>query len=397
MPHVLAQSVAIFTTVMTVAAMGYFLASMIAARAFMATRRTVLPDFSPGVSILKSLKGLDPGMIEAFRSHCAQAYAGKFELLFGVSSLADPAVAAVEQLKREFPFHDIQLVVCLARLGSNGKVSNLAQLIPYARYDYLLINDSDITVSSRYLERVMAHFGPEAGDHVHPGKQAVGLVTALYRGRAHGTFPSQLEALGIATDFQAGVLLSRMIEGGLHYGLGSTLAVSRKALAQIGGLEPLADHLADDYELGARVSRAGYRVALSAEAVETSVPAYSWRGFVDHQLRWARTVRDARPWGYAGLIFTHGFGWALLNVLASGVSALSLWLLGLSFFLRLAQAMTVGAQVLSDHQLLPRLWLLPLRDLIAMGVWIAGLAGNTIVWRGERFLLRGGKLIKYAG
>jgi len=330
MPHVLAQSVAIFTTVLTLAAMGYFLASMIAARVFISTRRAVLPSFSPGVSILKSLKGLDPGMIEAFRSHCAQAYAGKFELLFGISSLADPAVAAVEQLKREFPFHDIQLVVCPARLGSNGKVSTLAQLIPYARYDYLLINDSDITVSSRYLERVMAHFGPEAGNHVHRGKQAdpAGLVTALYRGRAHGTFPSQLEALGIATDFQAGVLLSRMIEGGLHYGLGSTLAVSRKALAEIGGLEPLADHLADDYELGARVSGAGYRVALSAEAVETSVPAYSWRGFLDHQLRWTRTVRDARPWGYAGLVFTHGLGWALLNVLASGVSALSLWLLG---------------------------------------------------------------------
>jgi ceramide glucosyltransferase len=399
MPHVLAQSVAILTTVLTVAAMGYFLASMIAARAFIAARRTVLPAFSPGVSILKSLKGLDPGMIEAFRSHCAQAYGGEFELLFGVSSLADPAVAAVEQLKLEFPFHAIQLVVCPARLGSNGKVSTLAQLIPYARFGHLLINDSDITVSSRYLERVMAHFAPLPDDHVHFGKQAapVGLVTALYRGRAHGTLPSQLEALGIATDFQAGVLLSKMIEGGLHYGLGSTLAISRKALAEIGGLEPLVDHLADDYELGARVSKASYRVALSAEVVETSVPAYGWRGFVDHQSRWARTVRDARPWGYAGLVFTHGFGWALLNMLASGASALSLWLLGLSFFLRLAQAMTVGAQVLNDHQLLPRLWLLPLRDLIAMGVWVTGFAGNTIVWRGERFLLKGGKLQALGG
>jgi len=396
MPHVLAQSVAIFTTVLTVAAMGYFLASMIAARVFLATRRTVLPAFAPSVSILKSLKGLDPGMIEAFRSHCAQAYAGKFELLFGVSSLADPAVAAVEELKLEFPFHAIQLVVCPERLGSNGKVSTLAQLVPYARYDHLLINDSDITVSSRYLERVMAHFAPPPDDRVPLGNKVapVGLVTALYRGRAHGTFPSQLEALGIATDFQAGVLLSKMIEGGLHYGLGSTLAVSRRALTQIGGLEPLVDHLADDYELGARVSQAGYRVALSAEVVETSVPAYRWRGFFDHQSRWARTVRDARPWGYAGLVFTHGQGWALLNVLASGASALSLWLLGLSFFLRLAQAMTVGAQVLNDHQLLPRLWLLPLRDLIAMGVWIAGFAGNTVEWRGERFLLKGGRLLR---
>jgi len=109
-------------------------------------------------------------------------------------------------------------------------------------------------------------------------------------------------------------------------------------------------------------------------------------------LRWARTVRNARPWGYAGLIFTHGLGWALLNVLASGLSPLSLWLLGLSFLLRVTQAMTVGAQVLGDHQVLPSLWLLPLRDIVAMGVWVAGFAGNTIVWRGERFVLKGGKL-----
>jgi ceramide glucosyltransferase len=243
----------------------------------------------------------------------------------------------------------------------------------------------------------MAHFAPPHGDALpasHSGEahKEVGLVTALYRGQAHGTLPSRLEALGIATDFQAGVLLSKMIEGGLHYGLGSTLAISRVALEKIGGLAPLVDHLADDYELGARVSRAGYRVVLSAEVVETAIPAYGWRAFIDHQLRWARTVRDARPAGYAGLLFTHGLPLALLNVLASGLSPLSLWLLGLSFFLRLSLAMTVGAEVLGDHQVLPNLWLLPLRDLVAMGVWMAGFAGNTIVWRGQRFLLRAGKL-----
>jgi ceramide glucosyltransferase len=142
------------------------------------------------------------------------------------------------------------------------------------------------------------------------------------------------------------------------------------------------------------VAKAGYRVELSAEVVETGVSEYSWRGFFDHQLRWLRTVRDARPGGYAGLIFTHGLGWALLNLIASGLSPLSLWLLGLSFFLRLAQAMTVGAEVLGDHQVLPMLWLLPLRDVTAMGLWVAGFAGDTIVWRGERFVLRDGKLGK---
>jgi ceramide glucosyltransferase len=401
MSRVLAQSIEIATTVLAVAGMGYFLAAMVAAWAFLAGRRARLSAFSPGVSVLKSLHGLDPEMVDAFRSHCRQTYGGDVELLFGVSSLTDPAAAAVEQLIKEFPTHSIHLIRCPTRLGSNGKVSTLVQLATHARYNFLLINDSDITVSPRYLERIMAHFAPppdESSSAQDGGKarKEVGLVTVLYRGRAHTTLPSRLEALGIATDFQAGVLLSRMIEGGLHYGLGSTLAVSRKALDKIDGLMPLVDYLADDYELGARVCRAGYRVALSAEVVETAIPAYSWRGFLDHQLRWARTVRDARPWGYAGLVFTHGLSLALLNVLASGFSLLSLWLLGLSFLLRLALAMTVGAEVLSDRQVLPSLWLLPLRDLVAMGVWVAGFAGNAINWRGESFLLKGGKLEQIA-
>jgi ceramide glucosyltransferase len=391
MPHAFALSIEILTTVLTVAGMGYFLAALIAARAFLAARRAPLAAFAPGVSVLKSLKGLDPGMIEAFRSHCRQSYAGEYELLFGVSSLDDPAAAAVEQLIAEFPERSIRLVECPERLGSNGKVSTLAQLATHARHEFLLINDSDITVSPSYLEKVMGCFAPPPESC---GKAQVGLVTALYRGRPHGTLPSRLEALGIATDFQAGVLLSKMIEGGLRYGLGSTLAVRRSALDRIGGLAALADYLADDYELGARVAAAGHRVALSAEVVETAIPPYGWRGFLDHQLRWARTVRDARPWGYAGLIFTHGLAWAVLNVLASGLSLPSLWLLGMSFFLRLALAMMVGAQVLGDHRVLPSLWLLPLRDLVATGVWVAGFAGNTVVWRGERFALKGGRLEK---
>jgi ceramide glucosyltransferase len=392
MTHALAQSVEILTTILAVAGIGYFLAAWVAAWVFLAERRGPLAAFAPGVSMLKSLKGIDPGMLDAFRSHCRQSYTGNYELLFGVSSMDDPAAEAVAQLQSEFPQCAIRLIECPERLGTNGKVSTLVQLVPHARHEFLLINDSDITVSAGYLERVMACFAPANGKD--KPRQQVGLVTALYRGRAHGTLPSRFEALGIATDFQPSVLLAKIIEKGLHYGLGSTLAVSREALDKIGGLLPLVDRLADDYELGVRVDRAGYRIALAPEVVETAIPAYSWRGFLDHQLRWARTVRDARPWGYAGLVFTYGMSWALLNVLASGASPLSLWLLGLSFFLRLALAMTVGAGVLADHQVLPNLWLLPLRDLVAMGVWVAGFAGNTIVWRGERFALKDGKLEK---
>jgi ceramide glucosyltransferase len=423
MPHVLAQSIEILTTILAMAGIGYFVAAWLAARVFLAARHEPLTAFTPGVSVLKSLKGLDPGMMEAFRSHCRQSYAGEFELLFGVASLDDPAVPAVERLMVEFPQRRIRLIECPEQLGTNGKVSTLTQLAAEARYDFLLIHDSDITVGPRYLERVMACFAPAESfsgaearvdsDGVMRGlnppppsgpdgiqrcagiaPQEVGLVTALYRGRAHRTLASKFEALGIATDFQAGVLLSKWIEGGLHYGFGSTLAVRREALDKIGGLLPLADYLADDYELGARVDGAGYRVALTAEVVETSIAAYGWRGFLQHQLRWERAVRDSRPWGYVGLIFTHGLGWALLNVLASGASPLSLNLLGVSFLLRMALAVKGGVEVLDDSQVLPWLWLVPLRDLAAMGVWVAGFVGNTILWRGQRFRLKNGKLEK---
>ena len=397
--HAIALAVEIVTTSLTVAGIGYFLAAIVAARVFSHERRVPRPEFAPAVSILKSLKGLDPEMMDAFRSHCAQNYAGEYELLFGAASLDDPAAAAVKELQAEFPTHAIRLIQCPEKLGTNGKVSVLAQLVTHARNDFLLINDSDITVSPRYLERVMCRFAPASQD---AAKSPVGLVTALYRGKANGAtsrgstlpsrLPSRFEALGIATEFMPGVLLSKLIEGGLHYGLGSTLAVRREALEKIGGLLSIADYLADDYELGARIVHAGYRVEVSAEVVETSIPAYSWRGFFDHQLRWLRTVRCSRPAGYAGLIFTHGLAWALLNVLASGLSPLSLWLLGLSFFLRLAQAMMVGATILGDHEVLPNLWSLPLRDVIAMALWVASFSGDTIVWRGERFTLKAGKL-----
>jgi ceramide glucosyltransferase len=391
MPHALAHAIEILTTAMTVAGIGYFLASILAARIYLHASRQPAPAFTPGVTVMKSLKGVDPGMMDAFRSHCRQDYAGDFELLFGVASLDDPAVAAVERLQAEFPSLAIKLIECPERLGTNGKVSTLFQMSFHARHDFLLINDADISVSPHYLARVMGCFAPPVQSARNP-LPPVGLVTALYRGQAHGTLGSRFEALGIATDFMPGVLLSRLIEGGLHYGLGSTLAVRRDALEKAGGLLALVDHLGDDYEMGARVDKAGYRVALCPEVVATAVPAYRRREFVDHQLRWARTVRDSRPGGYFGLIVTYGFAWAVLNLLASGLSPVSLWLFALSFFLRLAQAMTVGAQVLGDHQVLGSLWLLPLRDLVQLAVWIAGLAGNTIVWRGDRFVLKDGKL-----
>ena len=421
MPQAWAQAVEGVTTVLAIVGMGYYMAALLAAFVFLGRRQPRASGARPSVSILKSLKGLDPGMLEAFRTHCRQEYAGDYELLFGVGSLEDPAAAAVRELQREFPEREIRLVECPKRLGTNGKVSTLIQLEPHARCEYLLINDSDITVGPQYLERVMAEFekqgpreqgnegtikqgtketGNDEGEEKaksirdNGAKGPVGLVTALYRGRVHGTIGSRFESLGISTDFIPAVLLARWLEGGLRYGLGSTLAVSRQALAAIGGLDALKDQLADDYQMGARIRNNGFQVVLSRQVVETSVPAYRWRGFVEHQLRWYRTVRDARPWGYAGMVFTFGLCWSALNVVASGVSLLSLWLLAMAFFLRLALAMAVGPTCSTTARCCESLWLLPVRDAVAMGMWVAGFAGDTIVWRGERFHVRDGKLTR---
>lgn len=375
------------TTLLTLAGLGYYVVALLSARAFL--RRTRFPaGFTPAVSILKPLRGVDPGMLEAFASHCRQEYSGEYEILFGVAGIDDPAVALVRQLQADFPAHAIRLIVCPEDLGANGKVSCLAQLLPHARYDYLIVNDSDIRVDPHYLANVLTRFAPA------PEQRPVGLVTALYRGRAHGTFGSKLEALGISTDFAPAVLTSRFLERGLSFGLGSTLAVSRNALDAIGGFVPFADYLADDYQIGARIHRAGFRVELGDEVVETSVPAYSFSDFLHHQLRWMRTMRESRRAGYAGMVFSYGLAWAFLNLIATGFSLPAVALLSLALFLRLALALGVGVSLLNDRQVLRDLWLVLPRDLAALALWAWSYASNTVTWRGERMIIREGKIVR---
>jgi ceramide glucosyltransferase len=381
--------VAAITTLLTVAGLGYYLLALWSARAFDRKRRRALPGFQPGVSILKPVKGLDPEMYAGFSSHCLQDYQGPYEILFGVSNMADPAVAAIERLQKEFPQRAIRLILCPQLLGPNGKVSNLVQMLGEAQYDHILINDSDIRVAPGYLRHIMACFELPA----RPSRP-VGMVTALYRGHAQDTIGSRMEALGIATDFIAGVLTARQIEGGIRFGLGSTLAISRAALDAIGGLAPLVDYLADDYELGVRIWRSGFEIALSSEVVDTFLPAYRFPQFLAHQIRWSRSTRDSRKLGYAGLVFTYGLPWALFNLVASGASLTSFALLSLALLARVALALGVGVGVLNDRQVVRDLWLLPLRDLVALGLWIWSFAGNTVAWRDQHFALKDGKMTR---
>jgi len=337
----------------------------------------------PPVSILKPLKGTDPEIDASFRSHCLQDYPD-YEIIFGVSDPADPAVASVERLQREFPERTIRLVICPAKLGTNVKVSNLAQMLPWAGHEILLVSDSDIRAERDYLRRIVEPLA----------NSKTGMVTCLYRGSAGPTLGSRLESLGISADFCAGVLAARQLEGGLRFSLGSTLLFRRADLEKIGGFEAIVDYLADDYELGKRIFQLGLGVELSDAVVETHLPAYSLHEFFSHQLRWARAVRDSRAAGYLGLVFTFGLIWAALAVITARGAAWAWLFLAVTFVLRLAVALIVGGAVLGDRTVFQNLWLLPLRDLVAVMVWLASFAGHTVSWRGEHFELKNGKLIR---
>ena len=367
--------------------LGYLMLSLWSEWRFLAQRRAAgqrpRREFTPPVSILKPLRGSDREMYASFRSHCLQDYP-QYEIIFGVNDEADDAVAEVERLRHEFPAHDIRLVVCAEPLGSNRKVSNLSQMMREAKHGHVVINDSDIRVPEDYLRRIVA-----------PMEDAqVGLVTALYRAEAGRSIASRIEAVTIATDFAGGVLCAMEIEGGLHFGLGSTLAFPRASVEAIGGLETLVDYLADDHELGRMISEAGYKVVLSDVVVETFLPEYEFGAMFEHQLRWARTVRDLRKFGYIGVLLTFGLPWAMAAALCAGGAAWSLVLLGAVALARFASGYLLCGPILHDRLTLRDLWLIPARDVVGVAIWFASFGGDVIVWRGERFHLKDGKLTR---
>jgi ceramide glucosyltransferase len=379
------QGIQILAVLGAISSMGYYALCLWSASRFLRERKTGDKSVRPtqAVSILKPLRGTDPEMYESFRTHCLQDYP-EYEIIFGVGDANDPAIPLVEQLKAEFPQREIRLLICPEILGANTKVSNLAQMVREARYEYLIVNDSDIRVEPDYLRRVLAPLAdPE-----------VGLVTCLYRGIANSTLGSRLESLGISTDFAAGVLVAQNVENGIRFGLGSTLAFRRRDLQAIGGFETIADYLADDYQLGSRIAGLGLKVNLSDVIVETFLPRYTLQGFWNHQLRWARTVRDSRFSGYVGLGLTFGLPWAALALIFARGAVWAWALLAFTAAMRVAVAIVVGNSVLQDRQLLRGLVLIPVRDTFALSVWIASFAGHEIIWRGNRFRLRNGKLVK---
>jgi ceramide glucosyltransferase len=367
----------------------YYLLAVFAALAFSRSAKrqppstptpTLIPTFEPPVSILKPVHGVDFASYENYASFCTQDYPD-YEILFAVNQKSDPAVAVITRLIADYPQRRIVLLIGSEYFGANQKVNNLARLTREAKHEVLALSDGDVRVGPKYLRNVIAPLRDPN----------VGAVTSFYRGISQSNLYAELEAVGVSSDFFAGVLMAAWTEG-VKFALGASVATTKTWVRKIGGFETIAAFLADDYEIGRRVTQSGGRVVLSHETVSTMYPAQTPKNFWQHQLRWARTVRLCRPASYAALLFTQGLPWAIVAALLAptrwiGVSYLLVYLV-----LRLAMAWFVGVSTVGDEVLRRRLWLVPLWDAIHFVVWAASFASNHVVWGNIEYVVDRGRM-----
>lgn len=333
----------------------------------------------PGITLLKPLSGAEEGLEGFLETFFLQDYP-TYEILFAVRYIDDPAIAVVERLQARYPHIPSRLLRVGEPPYANPKVWSMQRMAEEARYDILVITDSDASVEKGYLQDVAACFE----DH------EVGAMTNLYRGVAGRDFWSKLEAVGMSTDFMAGVVVAERLEG-MKFALGPSMAIRRECLERIGGFRAMADYLADDFVLGNWVDRAGYRVVLSRHTINHHASTSGFMNTFKHRLRWNRSSRFSRPDGYYGQGFTYGLAWAMLFLLLLP-SWLSSAAFAITLLVRLWLAVELGYKLLADSTVLYRLHYIPFQDLISLATWLGGFIGREILWRGRRYrLLEGGR------
>jgi ceramide glucosyltransferase len=355
-----------------------------AARSFFRRHHAAPRDFTPPVSVLKPVHGLDPEAYENFASFCRQDYP-EYEVLFGVTSEQDPAIPEIRKLIADFPHLPIQLMVIANNTGSNDKINKLCGLAHAARHNLLVLSDADIRVGPGYLRSVAAPFRDTK----------VGAATSLFTGIPLHSFWPELEAISISTDFMPSVLMALQLEG-VRFALGATVGIRRECLEEIGGFEALVDEAADDYELGSRTAARGHRVELVDGAVKTWCCLQSLPDFFIQRLRWAIMARQSRPLGYVGLIFTQGLPWTILAAILAPTRLLAGSFVAAYLILRMAVVWEMGVRGLHDDLLKRRWWLVPLWDAFAFLFWLISLVWSRVRWQGVEYRVSGGRLIPVA-
>jgi ceramide glucosyltransferase len=369
--------------IVALAPLAYYLIAVIAGLRFFSREPSVasVSDFSPAVSLLKPVFGLDREAYENYASFCRQDYP-EFEILFCVSDDRDPAVPVIEKLIGDFPGRPIRLLVGAEPLGASDKVNKLCRMAREARHEIVIVSDSDVRVDPGFLRAVTAPFrDPQLGG-----------VTCLYRGITDNSLAADLEALGNSADFAPGVLVAGMF-GNLDFMLGAVMATTKRRLAEIGGFESLADFFCDDYELGNRIAASGHRVELSTFPVSIVYPHQTLADAFRHQLRWNLSIRYSRPWGHLGLIFAQGLPWAALAAVVAPSRSVAAYYLAAYLVFRTLMALVVAIVGMKDGLALRKLWMLVPRDAFAFIVWVASFFPQRIHWRGREFRVRDRRLV----
>ena len=364
----------------------YYVLATLAARLFFGRQRArQLTNYTPPVSVLKPVRGVDFESYENFASFCRQEYPD-YEILFAVNDEGDPAIPVIRRIIADFPGRKIRLLVGAEHCGANRKVNKLARLAREAQNEVLVLTDGDVRVGPYFLREVVALLAD----------RKTGAVTSCYRGIAEKNLGAEIEAVGASSDFFAGVLMAEWTEG-ITFALGASIATTKEWLGKMGGFAAIADTLADDYELGHRIGMAGGEIVLSREAVWTMYPAQTFRSFWDHQVRWARTVRLCRPLSYVGLLFTQGLPWAVFAALVAPAKWIAGFYLLAYLILRFLMAWTVGIWGVRDEVLRRKIWLVPLRDAVHFIIWLASFGSNHIRWGNVEYVIRQGRMVLLAG
>jgi ceramide glucosyltransferase len=373
-----------FVSVGAIISLLYYLAVLFSAWRFFRHPVRWDPGFAPPVSILKPVRGLDREAYENFASFCNLDYP-EYEILFGVSDASDPAVPVIRKLISDYPNRNIRLFIGTECKGWNSKVRKLCRLSHEARYPILVVSDSDIRVRRDYLRVI-----------VSPLKDPkIGAVTCMYHMQPEAKLGSEVEAVGLTSDFMAAVVVARQLEG-VKFALGATTAITAQHLKEIGGFEAIADCFSDDFEIGRRIAEKGYDVELLPYTVATLSPSQGALDAVKHQLRWAIGVRNSRPWGQLGRLLTQALPWTVAATAVQHTWEGTAGFLGAYLALRLGVAWAVGVWGLKDPLLRKRLWLVPIWDALAFIILAVSFSKSRIEWRGSEFYVRKGRLIPAA-
>lgn len=337
-------------------------------------------DFTPAVSCLKPIKGLDPDAYENYASFCRQDYPA-YEILFCVDA-DDAALPVIEKLKGDFPDCDIRVLLGSGRNAINDKVARLVRLTQEARHDLFVITDGDVRVRPDYLRNVVAPFRDPN----------VGAATCLYVATKETSIEQELQSIGMISDFFASVMVAWKLDG-VKFTFGQTIATRRKSVEGYGGYQVIEDRPADDVYAGRLVAEQGYEVKLLPYVVQSVADFHSLGDLVHKRMRWATVQRMMRPWGHVGLVFTWGLPWSLIAVATHPTAAVAVAYLGGYAVARTAMTWLIGVRGMRQRGMWKKMPLIPVWDAMAFGIWLASFTRKTIRWRGIDYSLRDGKFV----